>query len=195
MSPTAEALLAAVERSPRAAAAHNRAGWVGLFTEDGTVEDPVGSRRHIGHAQIGRFYDTFIGPCQITFHRDVDIISGTTVIRDLTLEIQMGPDVRLMVPRFICYDLQAAENGWQIASLRAYWELPVMITEFLRNGPKSLPVSLRLCAALLRNQGLSGSAGYLSALRRPSNRGKQLVEEALSEGWLRDACETAGGAR
>lgn len=124
----------------------------------------------------------------------MDIISGTTVIRDLTLEIQMSPDVHLMVPTFICYDLQAAENGWQIASLRAYWELPVMITEFLRNGPKSLPVSLRLCAALLRNQGLSGSAGYLSALRRPSNRASSSSKRHCQRAGCGTGCETAGGA-
>ncbi len=66
------ALLAAVERSPDAAAARDRAGWVGLFTADGRIEDPVGSRPHVGHAQIGRFFDTFIGPRDITFHRDLD---------------------------------------------------------------------------------------------------------------------------
>lgn len=43
-APDRERLLAAVERSPHAAAAHDRAGWVGLFTGDGRVEDPVGSR-------------------------------------------------------------------------------------------------------------------------------------------------------
>jgi hypothetical protein len=41
------ALLAAVERSPQAAAARDRAGWVGLFTGDGRIEDPPGKReRH-----------------------------------------------------------------------------------------------------------------------------------------------------
>ena len=98
----------------------------------------------------------------------------------------MGPDVCLMVPTFIRYDLQAAETGWQIASLRAYWELPVMITEFLRHGLKSVPVSLELCAALLRNQGVSGTARYLSALRGPGRWGRGLVERALSDGRLRD---------
>jgi hypothetical protein len=43
-----EHLIAAVERSPQAAAAHDRAGWVGLFTADARVEDPVGSRPHLG---------------------------------------------------------------------------------------------------------------------------------------------------
>ena len=41
------------------------AGWVGLFTADGRVEDPVGSRPHAGPVEIGRFYDTFIGPRDI----------------------------------------------------------------------------------------------------------------------------------
>jgi hypothetical protein len=41
--PAEQTLLAAVERSPQAAAAHDRTGWVGLFTVDGRVEDPVGS--------------------------------------------------------------------------------------------------------------------------------------------------------
>ncbi|HXL61153.1 MAG TPA: ketosteroid isomerase family protein, partial [Mycobacterium sp.] len=85
--PIAAELLAAVEASPRATAGHDKSAWVGLFAEDGRVEDPVGSRPHIGHAEIGRFYDTFIGPRQITFHRDLDIVAGTTVIRDLTLEV------------------------------------------------------------------------------------------------------------
>src|SRR6185312_15118959 len=84
------ALLATVERSPAAAADHDRAAWVGLFATDGQVEDPVGSRPHVGREQIGRFYDTFIGPRDITFHRDLDIVRGTTVIRDLLLEVAMG---------------------------------------------------------------------------------------------------------
>ncbi len=104
---------------------------MGLFTEDGRVEDPVGSRPHVGHGQIGSFYDTFIGPRQITFHRDVDIVDQTTVVRDVTLEVMMGSGVRLMVPTFIRYDLLAIEGDWKISSLRAYWELPVMLTAFL----------------------------------------------------------------
>ena len=79
-------LLAAVERSPQAVSAHDRDGWVQVFTQDGRVEDPVGSSPHIGHDEIYRFYDTFIGPRGITFHRDVDIVSGDTVLRDLELE-------------------------------------------------------------------------------------------------------------
>ena len=186
MSPTAADLLAIVEQSPRATAAHDRAGWVSLFTDDGCVEDPVGSGSHVGHVQLGRFYDTFIGPRHITFHRDLDIVAGTSVIRDLTLEVVMGRGVRLLVPTFIRYDLREGENGWQVARLRAYWELAAMIGAFLSNGVKSLPLSLQLSGALLRNQGLAGAARYVSGLTGPARRGKRLVEEALAAGRFTD---------
>src|ERR1700758_97451 len=186
MSPTAAELLAIVEQSPHAAAAHDRAGWVGLFTDDGCVADPVGSGSHVGQAQLGRFYDTFIGPRQITFHRDLDIVAGTSVIRDLTLEVVMGRGVRLLVPTFIRYDLREGENGWQVARLRAYWELASMIGAFLSNGVKSLPLSLQLSGALLRNQGLAGAARYVSGLTGPARRGKRRVEEALAAGRFTD---------
>jgi hypothetical protein len=83
-------LVAVVERSPATTDIHDRAAWVALFTADGRVEDPYGSRPHIGHEEIGRFYDTFIGPRQIIFHRDFDVVSGATVIRDLMLENRHG---------------------------------------------------------------------------------------------------------
>ena len=35
-------MLATAERSPAAAGARDRKAWVGLFTSDGRVEDPVG---------------------------------------------------------------------------------------------------------------------------------------------------------
>ncbi len=40
--PKRDDLLTAVERSPRAAAAHDRAGWVSLFTSDGPRRRPSG---------------------------------------------------------------------------------------------------------------------------------------------------------
>ena len=41
MSALRSELIAVVDRSPRATAAHDRAGWLGLFTVDGRVEDPL----------------------------------------------------------------------------------------------------------------------------------------------------------
>ena len=145
-------LIAAVERSPAATDAHDRSGWVGMFTSDARVEDPYGSQPHVGHDEIGRFYDTFIAPRQIIFHRDVDVTVGAAVVRDLKLEIVMAPEVGLDVPMHLRYDLRESDGDWMVERLRAHWELPAMVFRCWRHGVKSLPPSLRLVRELLRNQ-------------------------------------------
>ncbi len=45
-----------------------------------------------------------------------------------------------------------------------------MVVQTLRHGAKSLPVCLRLGAELIRNQGLSGTAGFVAGFRRPGRR-------------------------
>jgi hypothetical protein len=174
-----EHVLAAVERSPQAVAAHDRAGWVGLFTADARVEDPVGSRPHLGTAQIGHFYDTFIGPRDIKFHRDLDIVFGTVVLRDLELEVAMGSSVTMYIPAFLRYDLREANGEWWIAVLRAYWELPAMMLQFLRTGSQAISPALQLSRGLLANQGLGGAAGFMTGFRRAGARHKMLVEKFL----------------
>ena len=168
MTPTHAELFAAAQRSAQATARHDRAGWVGLFTADGRIEDPVGSRPHVGRDQIERFYDTFIGPRQVTFRPGVDIALGRTVIRDVELEIGMGGAVRLRVPAFVRYDLEESEpgGGLAIARLRAFWDLPAMVWQFLRNGADAVPAGLTLTGSLLRNQKVSGAVGFAMGFRR-----------------------------
>ena len=161
------------------AADHNRAGWVGLFTADGRVEDPVGSRPHVGPLQIGRFYDTFIAPRQIVFRHEADIVSETTVIRDVVLEVGMGPVVTMRIPAVLRYDLREVAREWRIERLRAYWELPAMVLQFTGNGMAAGPQALELGRALLRNQGLRGSLGFATGFRGARFRGKRTVRAFL----------------
>lgn len=181
MAITRDELLAAVERSPQAAGAHDRDGWVGLFAAGGQIEDPVGSRPHRGAEQIGRFYDTFIGPRTITFHRDIDIVDATTVIRDVELEVAMGTAVTMRIPAYLRYALRSGPTGPQIAELQAYWQLPAMVGEFLRNGLGALPAGMQLAGALLRNQGLAGAAGFAGGFRRAGRRGQRLCTQLLDD--------------
>lgn len=188
-----EHLLAAVERSPQAFTVHDRDGWVGAFTVDARVEDPVGSQPHVGYEQIYRFYDTFIGPRDIKFHRDLDIVFGTTVLRDLELEVSMGPGVTMYIPAFLRYDLREANGEWRIAELRAYWELPAMILQFLRTGSRAVSPALRLSRGLIANQGLRGTAGFMTGVRRVGARHKKLVGtfvDALARGDKSTASRT-----
>lgn len=179
MSALRSDLVAAVERSPLAAATHDRSGWVGLFAADGRVEDPVGSRPHIGAQAIGRFYDTFIGPRDIVFQPDADIVCGSTVIRDVMLRVAMGPAVTMRIPAVLRYDLRQVDGTWKFQRLQAYWELPAMIVQFLGNGMAAGPQGVALGRALFSNQGLRGSWGFAAGFRGPRLRGKRTVRALL----------------
>lgn len=180
MGTDADRLLAAVERSPEAAARHDRDGWVALFADDGRVVDPVGSQPHVGRHELRRFFDTFIGPRDITFHRDVDIVSGHSVLRDLTLGIRMSASVSLVVPAILHYELRDAGSTPQIVALRAYWELPPMMWQFARTGVAAVPAGLALTRALLTNQGLRGAVGFLRGVPAPRRRQRDHLTNLLT---------------
>lgn len=179
MTASRSALIDAVDRSPQMAADHDRAGWVGLFTADGRVEDPVGSRPHVGALQIGRFYDTFIAPRRIVFQHEADIVSDTTVVRDVVLEVGMGPVVTMHIPAVLRYDLREVAQQWRIESLRAYWELPTMVVQFARNGLAAGPQALELSRALIRNQRLRGALGFAAGFRGARFRGRRTMRGFL----------------
>ncbi|MFJ4651403.1 nuclear transport factor 2 family protein [Nocardia sp. NPDC088792] len=190
-NPTAAELLATVAASPEAVAAHDRAAWVGLFAEDGTVEDPVGSRPHRGRAAIERFYDTFIAPNGIVFDVANDVVSGMTVFRDLTIATTMSTGVTLHVPMHLRYDLAETGDALKIRALRAHWELPGMITQLLGSGVQGLLAGAKLGPQLLRNQGVGGAMGFLRGLRGVGAKGRHAA------GGLLDALGRgdAAGAR
>jgi len=172
-------LLATVERSPAAVAVHDRAAWVGVFRADGQVEDPVGSRPHVGRAAIERFYDTFIGPRDISFRRDADIVVGNTVVRDLHLDVDMGHAVRMNIPAILRYDLDRGADGWKIVRLQAFWELPAMIGQFARSGRGAVPAGLAMAGALLRNQGIGGAVGFASGMRTGGGKARAHLVDVL----------------
>ena len=176
---SAAELLATVERSPQAVAVHDRAAWVDLFAPDGRVEDPVGSRPHTGRAAIERFYDTFIGPNDIVFHVDHDVVRGTTVFRDLALATTMSTGVTLHVPMHLRYDLTEVGGEWKIARLYAHWELPVMVGQLLAAGGRGLGAAAKLAPQLLGNQGVGGALGFTRGFVRVGAAGRRAATGLL----------------
>lgn len=177
--------LAAAQRSTAAATARVRADWVGLFASDARVEDPVGSAPHRGLAAIGRFFDTFIGPRDVAYLPDVDIVSGSAVIRDGILQAVLG-SVTLRVPIYIRYDIDEAGGNPKISALSAFWELPAMLGQFLRGGAGGVPAGLQLMRLLLVNQGVVGTLGFLGALRSSAAPGKRGLREFLVDALAGD---------
>ena len=170
---SAAEMLATVERSPQAVAVHDRDAWVGLFAPDGRVEDPVGSRPHIGRVAIERFYDTFIGPNGIAFRVEHDVVCGSTVYRDLSIETTMSTGVTLRVPMHLRYDLEQVGQHWRIGRLYAYWELPVMVGQLLTAGARGLGAAAKLTPQLLGNQGIGGAMGFARGFIRVGPAGKR----------------------
>jgi len=83
--------------------------WWGCLPPDGRIEDPVGSRPHVGHCEIGRFYDTFSGRAD-RISSDLDIGLRPVCLRDLDLEVAM---------------------------VRPYWELGAAISKMRGGNPRS----------------------------------------------------------
>jgi len=180
---SARALIAFVDGSPEAVMRHDRAGWIALFADDCLVEDPVGSRPHHAgdRAVIGRFYDTFIAPNQIVFHRGRDYIDGLDVLRDLSLEIRMAPGVAIRVPMFLVYELADESGALRIKRLAAHWELPAMVLALLRCGIRGVRPALALGVRMLRLQGVSGTLGFLRAWSSVGAAGKKAVLQSLRD--------------
>ncbi|MCF8590146.1 nuclear transport factor 2 family protein [Gordonia liuliyuniae] len=175
--PTRRELLAAVDASPAAVAEHDKDRWLSLFAPSAIVNDPVGSAPHRGRAQLSRFYDTFIAPNDITFQVHQDIVCGSTVLRDVTLKIQMSDRVTLSVPAHLRYAMTADAR---IDGLYAHWELVPMVGQLIGKGLPAAAVSRRLTVGLLRNQRLAGTAGFARGFVGVGGRTKRRAAELLS---------------
>ena len=128
--------LALVECSPAAVAAHDKQGWLQIFARDCVVEDPVGSVPHVCSAgdqgpdsPLSRFYDTFISANDICFLVERDIVCDRHVVRDLSIEITMSPQVVVTVPMHLLYELTQQDGELRIARLAAHWELGPMLRQ------------------------------------------------------------------
>jgi hypothetical protein len=172
---TDDELLTVTKASPDAVARHDQQAWVGLFSRHAVIEDPVGSRPHHGGlydrrsgvrgaASIERFYDTFIAPNEITFHIDQDIVARPFVVRDLDLELVMGPGVRARVPMHLVYEIAEEDGALKICHLRAHWEMLPMVRQVLSKGWPGLRVLNRLGLRLLATQGAGAALGFSRAL-------------------------------
>jgi hypothetical protein len=174
-----EQLIAAVNQSPALVAVHDRARWCSLYTADGQVNDPVGSRPHQGRAAIERFYDTFIAPNTIDFRVEQDIVCGMSVMRDLNIQTTMSTGVVLNVPMHLRYDLVVEGGALKIRRLYAHWELPFMISQLLKTGLKGIWTSIKLGPQLIAHQGFGGMLGFMRGFLGSGRAGKSTAETFL----------------
>lgn len=109
----------------------NRAGWLGLYADDGIIEDPIGpspidpeGRGHRGPAAREAFWDNFIAPASI--HIDIldSYAAGNEVANHAVINVTMdagpGKQLRQKVHGVMTYRVNAEGK---LLALRAYWEV------------------------------------------------------------------------
>lgn len=182
MSISKEELIAIVQQSPNAVAIHDKAAWMAMFAANHVVEDPVGATPHLSnaggenpHDALSRFYDTFIAPNTISFDVANDIVCGTHVLRDLTINLSMSGKVDALVPMHLLYELNKEDGTYKVARLAAHWEFMPMIMQLLKKGFVALPVLASLTVRMLKLQGIMGTLNFSKAAINIGNAGKQQV--------------------
>lgn len=107
----------------------DRAAWLACFTDDAVLRDPVGgspldpeAKGLVGKDALGRFWDAVVEPAGgFHFHVRDEFVSGTSVARVATVEIERGPGRTLKYDGVFVYDM---DGSGRIAHLHGYFEWP-----------------------------------------------------------------------
>lgn len=183
--------IATIMKSPQAVAVHDKQAWMAIFARYNIVEDPVGAPAHVsgvfdkrtgvrGHGPLSRFYDCFIAPMQIVFHVDRDIVCGNSVVRDLTIEIGMSPQITLRVPMHAHYELIEEAGELKVQHLAAHWELWPMLKQQMSFGWSSLTAGLALGQRMIGQLGWRGMLQFMSGVFGIGQTGKACVAEFVA---------------
>lgn len=179
--PDRQQLLDLVASSPRAVAAHDKEGWIGLFGRDYLIEDPVGSRPVRGPSRdpISRFWDAFIAPNDIEFVVHQDYVDGLHVVRDVTIEITLPTGVQVVTPAHLRYEAARTGSGLEVRRMAAHWEPLPVYRQLLHPGVAYLRSMGSMGGRMLRHLGPVGTAAFVGAVRSVGERGKQAVRDRL----------------
>jgi ketosteroid isomerase-like protein len=111
----------------RAVEAGDKAAWLALFADDAVVEDPIGEspmdptgKGHRGLAAIEAFYDTVIGPNDVSFVIERSHAAGDEVANVGTITTVMGDGSVVHTDLVATYRV---DDAGKVAALRAYWSL------------------------------------------------------------------------
>jgi steroid delta-isomerase len=119
-------------RSRAAVAAKDRDTWLGLFTDDAVVQDPIGpspldpsGEGQRGKAAIAAFYDNVIATSEATeFEMNQSYLCGDEVAEVGVIRITLAGGTHQAIVRGV-YTYRT-DGGGKIAALRTYWESDAM---------------------------------------------------------------------
>ena len=115
--PSAEDIAKTVNRYLELIAEGRTDDVVELYTDDATVEDPVGGEVHIGREAIRGFYAAVLGA-----KAETDVVTlralGNEAAYFWRLTIDLGDGARMRVE---IISVMTFDEGAKITSLKAYW--------------------------------------------------------------------------
>lgn len=102
----------------------DREGWLSLFSDDATVEDPIGSDVHVGKEAIGAFWDMSTGLAdRVTLTPSAYVkVAGNEAAFAMDARMEMGDTVNGMG----IIDVMTFDDDAKITSQRAYWSFDDM---------------------------------------------------------------------
>jgi steroid Delta-isomerase len=122
--PEKEAMVATVDRYVELMSAGDREGWLDLFADGATVEDPVGTPLHEGREAIGAFWDLARSLADtVRLERSGPVrCAGGEAAFPMVVHSQIG-DNQLAVDVIDVFRMVDGEDGSaRIISMRAFWD-------------------------------------------------------------------------
>ena len=135
LHPAARANMQSIEY----AMAGNKDAWLGLYADDAVLADPVGAspldpggQGHHGKAAIERFWDTVIGPSNLTMTVHQRCPSGAASCAvSMTAKNDLGNGLHTTVDMIAIYEVN--DDG-KITRMKAYWNWDDMAAQLAKLG-------------------------------------------------------------
>lgn len=199
---TPNALMRVVAQSPAAVGAHDKQTWLSLWAANHVIEDPVGSRPVIGgipdrrsgtrgDSALSRFWDTFIATNDITFDVHNDFVSGSRVVRDVTIRTTLPSGATADTPAHLLYELVEENGEVKIRRMAAHWEVVPVFAQLLRPTVANVLALGGSTRRMLRYLGVGATLRFGGAAFSVGNRGKQVVIDLVSRAQRGDATAIA----
>jgi steroid delta-isomerase len=126
-------------QSTEYAMAGDKTAWLALYADDAVVADPVGispldpqGSGHRGKAAIEKFWDTVIGPANLTLTVHQRCPSGSdTCAVSMTAENNLGNGIQTRIDMIAVYEV---DKDGKISSMKAYWNWDEMAEQLVKLG-------------------------------------------------------------